>query len=197
MKWLFALWLGLGLGQVQAQTFALADLNRQLQQTQTVAGNFVQERHLASLAQPMRTEGRFVLQPKQALLWQLHKPFRQQLRIRSDGVWQWQNGRWQLQSGGAQARQMRLFLDLLDGNTSRLQQQFDLHLSGQPAQWQLTLTPKTALMKQIFRDIHIQGDQAVRSVTLSEAQGDKTVMRFQNVRPNPALNAEERRALAP
>ena len=106
-QWLFGLcWLMASLG---AHAFGLADLSQRLQQPQAVAGDFTQERYLASLGKPLRTEGEFVLQPKRALLWQMQKPFAQQLRVRADGVWQWTGKAWQRQSGGGgQQRQMQL-----------------------------------------------------------------------------------------
>ena len=194
-QWLLGLWLwAFSMG---AHAFGLADLSQRLQQPQAVAGTFTQERYLASLNKPLRTEGEFVLQPKRALLWQMQKPFTQQLRVRADGVWQWTGQTWQRQSGaGAQQRQMQLFLDLLGGNAQGLQQHFDVRLSGTEAAWQLALTPKTALMRQIFTRIDIAGDSVVRQITLQEKQGDKTVMRFGRIRTNPALAADIRRALA-
>ena len=194
-QWLLGLcWLMAGLS---AHAFGLADLSQRLQQPQAVAGDFTQERYMASLGKPLRTEGEFVLQPKRALLWQMQKPFAQQLRVRADGVWQWTGKAWQRQSGGGgQQRQMQLFLDLLGGNAQGLQQHFEVRLTGTEQAWQLALTPKTALMQQIFTRIDIAGDNVVRQITLQEKQGDKTVMRFSRIRINPALAADTRRALA-
>ncbi len=180
------------------QAFGLAELSRQLQSPGNVQGAFVQQRYLKSLTKPLTTEGKFALVPKKALFWHLQKPFVQQLRVRPDGVWQFNGGSWQKTTSHAagQQRQMQLFLDLLGGNAQGLQNQFETKLSGTAQQWHLVLLPKTALMKQIFSRIDIQGDQAVRMVSILEKQGDKTVMRFVQVRLNVPLSGDAARALA-
>lgn len=178
------------------QAFGLDDLSTRLQQPQAVEGAFVQERYLAGLAKPLRTEGQFVLQPGQALLWQMNKPFTQQLRVRADGIWQWRAGQWQKNTATEQQRQMQLFLDLLGGHAQGLQQHFDVQLHGTAQSWRLVLVPKTVLMKQIFSRIEIQGDDVVRQMTLLEKQGDKTVTRFHTIQINPILRPEVRHALA-
>ena len=67
--------------------------------------------------------------------------------------------------------------------------------SGSLKNWTLTLQPKTAIMKQVFENISIQGDQVVRQVQLREKQGDRTVMIFQNPKINQTLNPSAESAL--
>ena len=143
------------------QAFDTAELAQMLQQPQNVQGAFAQQRYLKSLNQPMSTGGRFVLLPKKGLLWQMQKPFDNRLRVRADGIMQWNGKAWVSAGGGSrsgQAQQIKLFLDLLGGNTAGLEKQFDLQLSGNAKKWTLRLNPKTALMKQIFTRIDISGD---------------------------------------
>ena len=52
---------------------------------------------------------------------------------------------------------------LLSGNIDGLKSQFDFALSGNANQWQLTLTPNSLLMQQIFTTIEISGDQTVKN----------------------------------
>ena len=178
--------------------FDTAELAQMLQQPQNVQGAFAQQRYLKSLNQPMNTSGRFVLLPKKGLLWQMQKPFDNRLRVRADGIMQWNGKSWvqpnQSKMSG-QNRQISLFLDLLGGNTQGLEKQFDLQLSGSPQKWTLRLNPKTALMKQIFNHIDISGDSVVRRIELSEKQGDRTVMRFNQVQTGQELDAFAKQAL--
>ena len=169
-----------------------------LQQPQNVQGAFAQQRYLKSLNQPMSTGGRFVLLPKKGLLWQMQKPFDNRLRVRADGIMQWNGKAWVSAGGGSrsgQAQQIKLFLDLLGGNTAGLEKQFDLQLSGNAKKWTLRLNPKTALMKQIFTRIDISGDAVVRKIELNETQGERTVMTFSGVAVNQPLDAFARSAL--
>lgn len=170
--------------------FSTAELAQTLQKPGNVQGEFVQERHLKSLSKPMTTSGSFALLPKKGLLWQMKKPFDTTLRVRSDGIMQWNGSAWTNPNAGkmnGQNRQIRLFLDLLGGNTQGLEKQFALQLSGSAGKWTLRLTPKTALMQQIFKHIDIAGDSVVRRIELHEKQGDRTVMQFRRIQTDAAL----------
>ncbi|WP_416192737.1 LolA family protein [Neisseria sp. CCUG12390] len=170
--------------------FSAEELAKTLQKPANIQGTFTQQRHLKSLEKPMTTGGKFVLVPKRGLLWQMQKPFAATLRVRSDGIMQWNGKSWTAAQSGrmsGQTRQIRLFLDLLGGNTQGLQKQFDLKLSGTAQKWTLQLLPKTPVMKQVFHKIELNGDQLVRKIELHEKQGDRTVMQFDGIRTNQPL----------
>ncbi len=178
--------------------FSTAELAQTLQKPANVQGAFTQQRYLKSLSKPMTTNGQFVLIPKRGLLWHMQKPFENRLRVRADGIMQWNGKSWvaanQSKMNG-QSQQIRLFLDLLGGNTQGLEKQFDLQLSGSQQKWTLRLNPKTALMKQIFNHIEISGDSVVRRIELNEKQGDRTVMQFNQVQTGKELDAFAKQAL--
>ena len=178
--------------------FSAAELAQTLQKPANVQGAFTQQRYLKSLAKPMTTNGQFVLIPKRGLLWHMQKPFENRLRVRADGIMQWNGKSWvaanQSKMNG-QSQQIRLFLDLLGGNTQGLEKQFDLQLSGSQQKWTLRLNPKTALMKQIFNHIEISGDSVVRRIELNEKQGDRTVMQFNQIQTGKELDAFAKQAL--
>ena len=178
--------------------FSAAELAQTLQKPANVQGAFTQQRYLKSLSKPMTTNGQFVLIPKRGLLWHMQKPFENRLRVRADGIMQWNGKSWvaanQSKMNG-QSQQIRLFLDLLGGNTQGLEKQFDLQLSGSQQKWTLRLNPKTALMKQIFNHIEISGDSVVRRIELNEKQGDRTVMQFNQVQTGKELDAFAKQAL--
>ncbi|MDO4879094.1 MAG: outer membrane lipoprotein carrier protein LolA [Neisseria sp.] len=177
--------------------FSTAELAQTLQKPSNIQGAFVQQRQLKSLSKPMVTGGTFVLVPKKGLLWRMQKPFESTLRVRADGIMQWNGGAWTNPNQGkiGQTQQIRLFLDLLGGNTQGLEKQFDLKLEGTDKQWTLNLTPKTAVTRQIFNRITISGDSVVRVVELDEKQGDKTVMRFEDVQTGKPLDDFAQKAL--
>lgn len=185
------------LWQLPAWAFSLTELEAVLQKPQAVQGQFVQQRYIRSLNKPMQTSGRFVLQQRRGLLWQVQKPIDLRLRVRQDGIAQWDNKgqRWRSSTQGNQAAQVKLFMAVLAGNTDELGKQFDLKLSGNAQKWQLNLLPKTVLMKQIFQAIVIEGDQLVRQVELREKQGDRTVMRFEQLFADKPLPADAAAAL--
>ena len=178
--------------------FSADELAQTLQKPNNVQGAFTQQRYLKSLTKPMTTTGQFVLLPKRGLLWHMQKPFDNRLRVRADGIMQWNGTAWVAANKGkmsGQNQQIQLFLDLLGGNTQGLAKQFDLQLSGSTQKWTLRLNPKTALMKQIFQYIEINGDNVVRRIELNEKQGDRTVMQFEQVQTGKPLAAFAQEAL--
>ncbi|SSY80585.1 LolA family protein [Alysiella crassa] len=166
-----------------------AELTTHLQQPNTIQGQFVQQRYLKSLPKPLQTTGQFALQKQIGLFWHVQKPLDVQLRVRPNGIAQWDKKTWRNSSQSGQAAQVKLFMAVLGGNTQELSKQFDLDVSGSLKQWTLTLRPKTTIMKQVFQNITIQGDQVVRQVELREKQGDRTVMKFTQTQINQPLSA--------
>ncbi|MDD2091908.1 outer membrane lipoprotein carrier protein LolA [Pseudomonas guariconensis] len=185
------------LSSPMAMAFDLADLQKQLSAPAVVSGNFVQEKHLRALAQPLTSQGRFVLARDHGLLWLLRTPLRQDYRIDASGIARRDPGGWQpLPSQSAGAQQNRLFFAVLQGDSSGLQRDFELSLSGDAEHWQLRLTPRSMLLKQIFTRIDITGGRFVERIVLAETQGDSTVLRMQDSRSASALSDSERRDFA-
>ncbi|SFG54927.1 outer membrane lipoprotein carrier protein LolA [Pseudomonas sp. NFACC45] len=196
MKRLF-IWLLLwGLAPL-AQAFNLQQLSEQLARPDVIHGQFIQEKHLRALPQPLTSKGRFVLAKNHGLLWLLQTPLQQDYRITPQGIARRDGGTWQtLPNKSAGAEQNRLFLAVLQGDSSGLQRDFDLNLSGQPQQWKLTLTPRSVLLKQIFKQINIDGGELVQRIELLETQGDRTVLRMQDSTHAKALSEAEQHDFA-
>lgn len=185
------------LSSPMAMAFDLADLQKQLSAPAVVSGNFVQEKHLRALAQPLTSQGRFVLARDHGLLWLLRTPLRQDYRIDASGIARRDPGGWQpLPSQSAGAQQNRLFFAVLQGDSSGLQRDFELSLTGDAEHWQLRLTPRSMLLKQIFTRIDITGGRFVERIVLAETQGDSTVLRMQDSHGATALSDSERRDFA-
>ena len=180
-----------------ANAFDSRELTAQLQAPKTVQGRFTQQKHLRTLAKPVTTSGRFALRPGHGLFWHLQKPFELRLRVRRDGISrQDASGAWKSNgSQSTQAAQVKLFMAVLGGDTAELQRHFTLKLSGSAGSWQLLLLPKTVVMKQVFENITISGDKLVRRIELKEKQGDRTVMQFEQLQTDQALDAAAKQAL--
>lgn len=191
------LMISLGLIANISSAFSLEALTTQLQQPKNIQGEFTQERHLKSANIPMRTQGTFAIQPHKGLYWQINQPLSLRLLMNRHGIAQWnpQNQRWQYSPQGMQTTQIKLFMAVLSGDIATLSQYFTIALSGQAEKWQITLTPKTLIMKQIFQNIVIDGGQYVQNITLSEAQGDKTVILFTHQHADLVLPADIAQAL--
>lgn len=172
--------------------FSLDELETQLSQAQVIRGDFAQEKYLRDLPMPLKSQGNYVLSKQQGLLWFLSKPISKQYRINGKGVALNTPDGWQIQNKQETvARQSRIFLAVLQGDRSGLQQDFDLTLTGTADNWRLLLTPRSVFLKQIFQQIEIEGGQLVSSIKLHEVQGDKTVLRFINSQPDQQLLSNE------
>lgn len=164
-----------------ANAFDLQQLSEQLAKPDVIHGQFIQEKHLRALPQPLISKGSFVLAKNHGLLWLLKTPLQQDYRITAKGIARRDDNGWQmLPNKSAGADQNRLFLAVLQGDSSGLQRDFELALSGDAQQWKLSLTPRSLLLKQVFKQINIDGGALVQTIELLETQGDSTVLRMQD-----------------
>ena len=176
-----------------AQAFDLQQLSDQLAKPDVIHGSFIQEKHLRALPQPLTSKGTFVLAKNHGLLWLLKTPLQQDYRISDKGIARRDASGWQmLPNKSAGAEQNRLFLAVLQGDSSGLQRDFELSLSGDAQRWKLTLIPRSMLLKQVFNQINIDGGELVHSIELLETQGDRTLLRMQDsTSAQPLSDAEQ------
>jgi hypothetical protein len=180
-----------------ANAFDLQQLSAQLAKPDVIHGQFVQEKHLRALPQPLISKGSFVLAKNHGLLWLLKTPLQQDYRISAKGIARRDDNGWQLlPNKSAGAEQNRLFLAVLQGDSSGLQRDFELALSGDAQQWKLTLTPRSLLLKQVFNQINIDGGALVQTIELLETQGDSTVLRMQDSNASQPLSDAEQHDFA-
>ena len=180
-----------------ANAFDLQQLSQQLAKPDVIHGQFVQEKHLRALPQPLISKGSFVLAKNHGLLWLLKTPLQQDYRISAKGIARRDGNGWQLlPNKSAGAEQNRLFLAVLQGDSSGLQRDFELALSGDAQRWKLTLTPRSLLLKQVFNQINIDGGELVQTIELLETQGDSTVLRMQDSTAGQPLSDAEQHDFA-
>ena len=180
-----------------ANAFDLQQLSEQLAKPVVVRGGFIQEKHLRALPQPLTSKGTFVLAKNQGLLWLLKTPLQQDYRINDKGISRRDANGWQLLPGkSAGAEQNRLFLAVLQGDSSGLQRDFELQLKGDASAWQLTLIPRSLLLQQVFKQINIDGGALVQRIELLETQGDSTLLKLLDSQSVPALSDAERHDFA-
>jgi len=180
-----------------AQAFDSQQLSDQLAKPDVIHGNFIQEKHLRALPQPLTSKGTFVLAKNHGLLWLLKTPLQQDYRITANGIARRDASGWQmLPDKSAGAEQNRLFLAVLQGDSSGLQRDFELSLSGDAQNWKLTLIPRSLLLKQVFKQINITGSELVSTIELLETQGDSTLLRMQDSTSAQPLSTAEQHDFA-
>lgn len=180
-----------------ADTAQLIALSQKLNLGETVRGNFVQSRQLKVLKKPLISQGQFIFDQTQGLIWQQVKPFESLLILKDKQLIQRDSqGRVQVSKADASASAAAmgdllpsLVRAMLGGDISGLSENFELHFlstdklnaeklspeklspeSLSPdAQWQLGLTPKDPLMKKAIANMVLEGSDTLQSLVLLSA----------------------------
>jgi outer membrane lipoprotein-sorting protein len=175
------------------------DTARSLSRAQAVRGGFVQQRHLAGLAKPLESDGRFLFARGTGIEWHTERPFDSQFILTGNGMTQRDEGGETLHVSVADQPALtvvsRVFFALFALDFDALSQDFTMAgTDGKDALWQLRLTPKTAALRSVFKLALVTGDATVKSVRLEDANGDVTEIELRNVQYDAkGLTADERR----
>lgn len=172
------------------QAFALSDLQEKLAHQKIVRGQYIQSKNMQMFKQPLQSEGDFVLDQKQGLLWLQTQPFPIALILTKNKLSQ-QFADQPTQIIEAADNPMvfyfsHLFLSLLKGDVNTLTAQFDMRLQGDSNQWLLLLTPKEAPLNKVFKQIKISGSEAINELQLIELNNDNSTIKFINQNHTPA-----------
>ena len=181
-----------------ADTAQLVALSQKLNLGETVRGQFVQSRQLKVLKKPLISQGQFIFDQNQGLIWQQIKPFESLLILKDKQLIQRDSqGRVQISKADASASAAamgdllpNLVRAMLGGDISGLSENFELHFLSTDklnveklspenfspeslntdGQWQLGLTPKDPLMKKAIANMVLEGGDTLQSLVLLSAQ---------------------------
>lgn len=180
-----------------ADTAQLVALSQKLNLGETVRGQFVQSRQLKVLKKPLISQGQFIFDKEQGLIWQQIKPFESLLILKDKQLIQRDSqGRVQVSKADASANAAAmgdllpsLVRAMLGGDISGLSENFELHFLSSDklnteklspeklspenlspgSQWQLGLTPKDPLMKKAIANMVLEGGDTLQSLVLLSA----------------------------
>ena len=170
-----------------ADTAQLVALSQKLNLGETVRGQFVQSRQLKVLKKPLISQGQFIFDQTQGLIWQQIKPFESLLILKDKQLIQRDSqGRVQISKADASASAAvmgdllpSLVRAMLGGDISGLSENFELHFLiteklSPDGQWQLGLTPKDPLMKKAIANMVLEGSDVLQSLVLLSAAPNVT-----------------------
>lgn len=202
----------LGLTSVIASSFVIAnensatvgsisDLQTVLSANNIVRGEFTQTRNMEMFAQPLTSQGTFLLEKSSGLLWTQTTPFPVRLVLTDNKLSQRfadQPAKIITDKENPMAFYFsHIFLSVFHGDTQKLQEQFALDFepatttsSGENAKnksWTLTLKPKSAPMNAVFEAITLQGKNDIERIELREIRGDSTVIEFSQLSHLPEV----------
>lgn len=187
MRWLIiflAFLIGPAVAAETGQADALARIGAQIEQYPVVRAEFTQSKQMAAMKRPLVTSGRLVYSRRHGVLWQIEQPFRMSyvlgedriVEIGADGVRR-ERG---LRDVPGLAQVGRVFRALLGANTTALREYFDATARGDPGKWEIELKPRQPQLAQFLTGLQLSGGRFVDSITIGEAGGDSTRIRFRN-----------------
>ena len=182
---------------------ALADpLNeaivQRIEKSDTLRGEFSQQKQLAILPQPIKSSGSFIYQRQLGLLWQIQSPLQSRTLFDQQGIHNLNQHDTTPQSRTAQgAMQLfsQLFFALISTDLSQLAQHFEISGENRPEAWRLTLTPKPGDVNKVIKTLQLQGDRQLQQVIFTDINGDQTTIEFHN-QSSTQLNREEKQRFA-
>lgn len=157
--------------------------------TDALAGTFEQQKYLSVLPRPLSSSGHFDYAAGKGLEWAIEKPIASTVIISEQGISQQQGGKvvWQSDANSAETSTVaNIMAAIFAGDLQTLSATFDIsgQQSGDKQHWQLQLTPQSDVLKNFFDSIDMSGQlnsagqSQLQGLTLHEANGDRTVIRF-------------------
>ncbi|SBT12033.1 LolA family protein [Vibrio celticus] len=184
---------------------SISDLQTVLSENSIVRGEFTQTRNMEMFAQPLTSQGTFLLDKSNGLLWTQATPFPVSLVLTDNKLSQRfadQPAKIITDKENPMAFYFsHIFLSVFHGDTQKLQEQFSLSFepataknsdesansSSEYTRWTLTLKPKNAPMNAVFEAIILQGQGDIERIELREVRGDSTVIEFSQLSHLPEV----------
>lgn len=180
---------------------SISELQTVLSENSIVRGEFTQTRNMEMFAQPLTSQGTFLLDKSSGLLWTQTTPFPVNLVLTDNKLSQRfadQPAKIITDKENPMAFYFsHIFLSVFHGDTQKLQEQFSLSFEPATIQspdentgnnsWTLILTPKSAPMNAVFEAITLQGNSDIERIELKEIRGDSTVIEFSQLSHQPEV----------
>lgn len=130
-------------------------------------GDFSQKKHLSGLPIPLLARGYYEYSENSGLRWVTQSPIESQLNITHEGI-----------TGVDNSNSTRfiadIFLAVIRGDLSQLEQYFTVASRGDSAHWTLRLTPSVSVLSDHLSYINVSGAEFTEQLTIMDANGDST-----------------------
>lgn len=154
----------------------MATLAERSHQIQKLEGRFEQYKTIAVLPVPLHSTGRFEYTQGEVVIWQVLEPVQQTIQLSADGI--------RFDGEAKQAPQAavdtinRIFMGVISGELSSLEEYFTIEPQGDSGSWKLILKPNSANIAAYIQHIEIRGGEYTEQLDIAETNGDKTQVRF-------------------
>jgi hypothetical protein len=159
-------------------------------------GNFVEEREIKGVEEPLRLSGSFLAAPGKGLLWNIEKPVPTSTVITREGAYQKLGGL----SMKLQVKKLAHLYDMvskaLAGNWQKLENEFEIAQSGSGERWQMVLTPRRGVSAKLpYASISVSGGRFVENIVMTRTDGISDALTFTNEVLSPAQLTQKELAL--
>ena len=178
-----------------AQNTELKQVFAQLGSTPVVRANFEQQKKLASLNKTYVSKGEVLFSKNWGVLWKIQSPVQADLVVTARKLVQkTQRTSSQIEVDKTPYGSVAtMFLQLMSGNEAALAKNFNvISVNYTPAQWSVSLVPKSSLFKKLFVRVDAQGQQYVDRIVIQEQANNRTTIRFSqhSIQPQTLTAAE-------
>ena len=161
---------------------------------QTVRGKFVQIKVMTGISKRLISDGNFIVDKGQGVLWVTEKPIYQKLRVSNSGI-KIDNKGGNLMTLDARSEPSvryinELVLAVFSGDMNVLERLFNFTGEASSKGWVLELTPKS-VSSAPFKKITMTGGSAISRITFISRDGDLTEILFSDIRLAASLTKDE------
>lgn len=172
------------------------DIRRELTPFTVLRGRFRQVKTIKIIKRPLRSSGDFVLAKDKGVLWRTLKPTVGAMKITASEVAQIKDGKVGFRMSVSEQPALRMISKVLfavfAADVAELRRHFDI--TGPPVaggRWQAELKPRDAMMAKVIPHIRLKGAKTLEEIELSEANDDRTVIEFREVKLDEQLSGAE------
>ena len=174
----------------------LATIESMLLKPAVLCGRFEQKKQLVGLKNPVNSSGRFCVVADKGVLWRTLQPFPNTLRLTRDEIVQMRGDQVALRLEAKKEPTVRLIntvlFALLTGDIGQLEKLFEIDGSVQNKAWSITLKALEPGLAKAIGSIALKGGVYVRSITIDEANGDRTSIDLMAIETgDSAMNVDE------
>jgi hypothetical protein len=171
---------GPALAEVAPAGWGLPQLMQGFAQQKTSRAHFTERKYMRMLKQPLEDSGILLFEAPDHLMKQTQQPKPERLLIEGDTLTIDRLSKEQILNRGDYP-QIWTFIEgiraTLAGDLPALEAVYTVALSGEPANWQMSLQPRDPQMRQIVDTIRISGSDAhITRIETLEHDGDHTDM---------------------
>jgi outer membrane lipoprotein-sorting protein len=160
-----------------------------------LSARFVEERRVALLVEPLRSEGELHFVPPARFARRILRPSPSLLVLDGKRLWLGgPSGGTALELGAQPAVQEIVsgFVAVLAGDVATLRRLYEVEFEADAGGWALALVPQSATARRTIARIALRGhDVTVDELRVEEASGDVSVTRFTHVEPGRRFSDQE------